>query len=82
MSDRSPLARSMRQGYPLSSCIFMSTAEILAIAIMYSPQMKGIIHNKVENKIKQFAIDMVLSMVAENESLATALTCIGHFKYI
>ena len=35
-----------------------------------------------EKKTNQFADDTVLSVVAEDESLCTALTCIDHFKYI
>ena len=82
MSEGFNLTREARQGCPLSPCLFVITVEILAIAISCNSEIKGIIHNEKEKKINQFADDMVLSTVAEDESLSTALTCIDHFKYI
>ena len=51
------------------------------IAIQHNSKIKGIIVNEVEKKIDKFAYDTGLSIVAENESLSTALICINHFKY-
>ena len=66
----------------MSLCLFVITVGILAIATRCSSKIKGVIHNEVEKKIHQFADDIVLSVVAEDESLSTALTCIAHFKYV
>ena len=67
---------------PLSPCLFVIAVEILAIGIRCNSKIKGIIQNEKEKKINQFADDTVLSVVAEDESLFTALTCINHFKYV
>ena len=82
MSEGLNLIRGVRQGCPLSPCLLVITVEILAIAIRCNSKIKGVIHNEREKKINQFADDTVLSVVAEDESLSTALTCIDHFKYI
>ena len=70
------LTRGVRQGCPLSPWRFVIAVEILAIAIRCNSKIKGIIHNEREKKINQFADDTVLSTVAEDKSLSTALTCI------
>ena len=60
--------------------IFVISVEILAIAIRCNSKIKGIIHNVVLKKINQFADNTVLSIVAEDDSLLTALTCIGYLS--
>ena len=80
VSERFNLTRGVRQGCPLSPCLSVITVEILAIAIRCNSKMKGIIHNGREKKINQFADDKVLSVVAEDESLSTAVTYIDHSK--
>ena len=82
MSKRLTLLRQVKQGFPLSLCLFVSTVEILAIAMKCNSKIKSVIHNEVEKKINQFADDAVLSVATEDESLSTALTCIDHFKYV
>ena len=82
MSEGFNLTRGVRQGCPLSPCLFVIAVEILAIAIRRNSQIKGIVQNEREKKINQFADDTVLSIVAEDESLSIALTCIDQFKYV
>ena len=82
MSEGFILTRRVRQGCPLLPCLFVRTVEILAIAIRCNSKIKDVIHNVLEKKINQLADDTVLSIVAEDESLSTPLTCIDHFKYI
>ena len=82
MSEGFNLTRGVRQGCPLSPCLFVITVEIIAKAIRYNSKIKGIVHNLREKKINQFADDTVLSVVAEDESLSTVLTCIDHFKNV
>ena len=82
MSEGFTLTRVVRQGCPISPYLFVITVEILATAVRWNSKIKDITHNKFEKKINQFADDTVLSVVAEDESLSTALTCIDHFKYI
>ena len=82
MSEGFNLTRGVRQGCPLSPCLFVIAVEILAIAMRCNSQIKGIVQNEREKKINQFADDTVLSIVAEDESLSIALTCIDQFKYV
>ena len=82
MSEGFNLTRWVRQGCPLSPCLFVIAVEILAIAIRCNSQIKGIVQNEREKKINKFPDDTVLSIVAEDESLSTALACIDQFKYV
>ena len=82
MSEVFNLTRGVRQGCPLSSCLFVIAVEIPEIAVRCNSKIKGIMHNVREKKINQFANDMLLSVVAEDENLSAALTCIDHFKYV
>ena len=66
----------------LKTWISQCVTEILAIAIRCNSKIKGIIHNERKQKINQFADDTVFSVVSEDKSLSTALTCIDHLKYI
>ena len=82
MSEGFNLTRGVRQGCPFSPCLFVIAVEILAIAIRCNSKIKGIMHNEREKKINQLADDTVLSIVAQDESLSTSLTCIDQFKYV
>ena len=76
MSEGFNLTKGLRQGCPHHHVLFINAIEILAIAIRCNSKIKGIIQNERKKKINQFADDKVLSIIAEDESLSTALTCI------
>ena len=82
MSEGFTVSRGVRQGCPLSPCIFVIAVELLAIAVRHNVKIKGIKQNGVEKKINQFADDTVLIIAAEDESLAEAVKVIDHFKQI
>ena len=81
MSEGFTVTRGVRQGYPLSPCIFVIAVELLAIAVRHNVQIKGITQNSVE-KINQFVDDTVLIIAGKDESLAEAVNIIDHFKQI
>ena len=67
---------------PIITMSFCNCCRNITIAIRCNSKIKGIIQNEREKKINQFADDTVLSIVAEDESLSTALTSIDQFKYV
>ena len=69
MSEGFTLPRGVRQGCPLSPCIFVIAVELLAIVVRHNVKIKVIKQNSVE-KNNQFADDTVLIIAAEDKSLA------------
>ena len=51
MSEGFTVSRRVRQGCPLSSCIFVIAVELLAIAARYNVNIKVIKQNSVEKKL-------------------------------
>ena len=50
MSEGFTVSRGVRQGCPLSPCIFVIAVELLAIAVRHNVKIKGIKQNGVEKK--------------------------------
>ena len=48
MSEGFSVSRGVRQGFPLSPCIFVIAVELLAIAVRHNVKIKGIKENGVE----------------------------------
>ena len=57
-SDSIKITRGLKQGCPLSPSLFNLIAEIIAIKIRQNKNIKGIVVNKVEKKLGQFADDI------------------------
>ena len=51
MSEGFMVSRGVRQGCPLSPCIFVIAVELLAIAVRHNVKIKGIKQNGVEKKL-------------------------------
>ena len=48
MSEEFIVTRGVRQGCPLSPCIFVTTVELLAVAVRNNVKIMGILQNGVE----------------------------------
>ena len=59
-SEKIPITRSVHQGAPASSLLFIVAAETLAIELRRNPQIKGIFINDIVNFLNQYADDMSL----------------------
>ena len=81
MSEGCKVTKGVRQGCPLSTCIFVIAVELFATAVRHNVKIKALQKNNVE-KINRFADDTVLIIAAEDESLTEAVKVIDHFKLI
>ena len=77
------LERGVRQGCPpLSPYLFLLCAEILAIAIRYNTEIRGITVNETEMKISQYADDTTLILDGSKPSFSAALETLKNFGTI
>lgn len=79
LSDFIRIERGCRQGDPISSYIFILSAEILATLIRNTKNIKGIKIENVEYKISQFADDTSLLLDGSDISLNTVMQLLHKF---
>ena len=82
LSNFFEIERGCRQGDPISPYIFILCAEILAIKIRSSTDIKGFFINNVEYKISQFADDTSLLLDGSDSSLNKTLDVLHKFSII
>ena len=75
-----PVQKSVQQGGPASSVLFLICAEILAINLRSNSQIKGIPVNDITALLNQFADDMDIFMLADQNSLHQCLNCSQEFQ--
>lgn len=81
LSNFFSIGRGCRQGDTISPYIFILCAEILAVKIRNSKDIKGIVINKEEFKISQFADDTSLFLDGSDKSLHSTLKVLHEFAH-
>ena len=76
------LNRGLRQGCPLSPYLFIMVVEILAIMIRNNKKIKGISLNNYVCKLNQYADDMFISTLNDNDSVHEIFSMINDFSTI
>ena len=66
----------------ITTTYFCNSCRYISKSCKEQSYNKCTICNEAQKKINEFEDDIVLSIVAENKCLLTALTCIDHFKCI
>ena len=79
LTSRFNIKRGCRQGDPLSPYLFLLCAEILGMLVRKSHKIKGIVIEKKEYRISQYADDTVL-FLDSRESLHNALELLDIFS--
>ena len=79
LSEKIKIERGCKQGDPISSYLFLTAAEILAIVIKINPEIIGIKVNMKEFKLMQFADDTTLFLDGTQHSLQAALNTLEIF---
>jgi hypothetical protein len=82
LSEAFKLERGCRQGDPLSPYIFILCAEILAIIIRNSVNIKGINIDGEEYRISQYADDTSFMLDGSPESLYSTLSVLDYYAHI
>lgn len=81
-SERFQLGRGVRQGDPLSPYLFILAAEILANALIYNENIKGIKIDNSEFLISQLADDTTLYLENDELSFKTCITILDKFTLV
>ena len=66
LSEKIKIERGCKEGDPILSYLFLTTAEILALLIKINPEIIGRKINTKEFKLMQFADDTILFYMAHN----------------
>ena len=74
------LERGVRQGDPLSPCLFIIAAEILAVTIQSREDIRGIMIGQEEFKLVQYADDLTL-FVPNIECVQLILRLLDRFTF-
>ena len=74
--------RGVRQGCPLSPCLFIHSAAILAKAIRKSADIRGLLVNDTEIKVSQYADNTTLILDGSEKSLSEALKILESFEKV
>ena len=73
------LGRGCRQGDPISPYLFLVCAEILALKIKNNKKIKGIMINKEEYLMSQYADDTLVILDGTEQSLQHCIEEINNF---
>ena len=79
-SSRIPITRSIHQGGCCSAEIFLICAEILAIELRENENIQGIPVEEIINLLNQFADDLDLSLLANEECINATLQTFENFR--
>ena len=82
MSEFFTVSRGVRQGCPLSPCLFVMAAEILALKIRQNPNIQGVEIGNITSKIIQYADDTCLPLKFEEESLNEVIHAFQEYKEV
>ena len=80
-TEKFPIQKSVHQGGPASSTIFLLCAEVLAIQLRSNNKIEGITTNSVVNLLNQFADDMDIMMPNKQEVLQECLNILQDFNW-
>jgi hypothetical protein len=81
LSENFNPSRGIRQGCPASAYLFIIAAELLAIHIRNSPQIRGLTFGHYNYRIQQFADDTIL-FLKDKTDLKAALNSLNAFYYV
>ena len=82
MSNFFPILRGVRQGYPLSTNLFIMCFELLSYKILTTDNIKGIIYTKQELKKSLFPDDASFILDCSFKSFQTLIEILDNFSYI
>ena len=82
LSEQISIQRGCRQGDPVAPYIFLLCAEILSLLVKQNTDIKGIVINRVEHKISQYADDTSFILDGSKQSLFAALETLQYFSQL
>ena len=80
-TNKIDIQRSVHQGGACSAELFLVCAETLAILIRRNKKIKGITINGIKNLLDQFADDLDICSLYEQESMSEILHCFQKFHH-
>ena len=79
-SQRLRIQKGVHQGGPASSLIFLCVAELLAIDLRSCDKIKGIPVMDIQNLLGQFADDMDIYMMFDQQSMSSVIDILENFR--